>query len=390
MLRILQDGLTISSLACQTQGSSFGGLIILELRPECLPELRPVASGLPKPGIIAEYENGGFVEPKSITVSQYLSKWLETVINSVSPKTFERYHGICLNHFIPALGAVKLQDLTALQIQSSYNWFLKSGRKDGGGGLSKRTVVHHHRVLKTALSQAVNWQLISKNPCDKVKVPKPDKAKIEFLDKPEIATLLKSAEGTRLYPVIVLAVTTGMRRGEILALRRSDLDLEAGVVHVARTMEHTTAHGIRFKEPKSVAGRRTISLPRIAVDILRRYLVERSRLMLRSGIGRSETDLVFTTIQGKPRKLRALTQEFGRFIKTVDITQITFHGMRHSHITQLLMNNVPINVVSERAGHASVSTTLDLYGHVIPSAQQGVADLVDRELNKALGEQLVN
>ncbi len=144
--------------------------------------------------------------------------------------------------------------------------------------------------------------------------------------------------------------------------------------------------GLQAKEPKSRASQRRISLPPITVHALRRHLTERSEIFLRLGVGRRNDGLVFLTPEGKPRSPRALTKEFDRLVRRLDIPRITFHGLRHTHITHLLMDGEPIKVVSERAGHASVSITLDVYGHVLPDRQEALAANYGIGLLKALAE----
>ncbi len=160
------------------------------------------------------------------------------------------------------------------------------------------------------------------------------------------------------------------------------------------TLEQTVKYGLRLKEPKSKAGRRKISLPKTTIAMLRQHQLDQSELRLKLGLGGHNDGLVLPVLDaGKGftfRSPRSLTKEFDRLVKSLDIPRITFHGLRHTHITHLLMDNVPIKLVSQRAGHASVSITLDVYGHVLPDMQQGVADLIDRQLGKAKYEQQEN
>ena len=341
--------------------------------------------------LMAEYKNGGFVEPSRLTVSGFLEKWLDTIEPSVSGKTYERYDQLIKNHITPQLGDIVLQKLHPMHIQEFYNKLLAEGRVDGMGGLSPRSVKHTHRVFKKALTQAVTWKLITSNPTEGAVLPKVENKEIEFLDRGELATLLDALEGRSLHPIVLLAATTGMRRGELLGLHWSDVDLDEGWLRVTQTLEQTTKHGLQLKEPKSKAGRRKISLPQITVAMLRKHQLDQSELRLKLGLGGQNDGLVLPVLDADKgftfRSPRALTKEFDRLVRSLDITRITFHGLRHTHITHLLMDNVPIKLVSQRAGHASVSITLDVYGHVLPDMQQGVADLIDQQLGKGKSEQ---
>ena len=356
--------------------------------------------------VLAELDSGGFVEPSKLTVQAYLENWLCRVAPSVRSNTLLRYQGICSNHLVPTLGQIKLQKLRPLDIQGAYATWAKSGnrRAKNESGLSKRTILHHHTVLKTALKQAVSWKLIPYNPADAVRPPKPDNREIEFLNKSETAVLIKAVEGTAVYSIVMLALTTGMRLGEVLALRWCDTHLKEGegFLSVSRSLAKST-DGWGFKEPKSRSGRRRITLPQLTLKALsehRQWQDNQWRalhdLPVISGDavvplpGREfaypADGLVFSAEAGEVLSPNAVSKAFAKLVGQLNIKQVTFHGLRHTHITHLLMGNVPINVVAERAGHAKVSHTLDLYGHVLPHMQEGAAMLIDQELAKALRE----
>ena len=286
---------------------------------------------------------------------------------------------------MPALGAVALKDLKPLHIQGHYTDALESGRLNGKGGLSARTVHHHHRILSAALKQAVRWRMIAINPAEAVTPPKPEETEIEILNDKELVTLLRAAHGTRSYPAILLAATTGMRRGEVLAVRWRDIDIDAGVLTVNQAVEETKA-GLRVKTPKTKRSRRNITLPALTVEALRRHRVRQLEDRLQLGLGRDHDGLVFTDLEGGLVRPPNLTKEFGRIVKRTDIRRVTFHGLRHTHITNLLADGVNAKVVSERAGHSNVAITLQLYGHVIPNMQADAAARVDAALRGTLEE----
>lgn len=344
--------------------------------------------------IMSETETGGFTEPNKITVAEHLQKWLVTIAPDLGSTTVERYGQVCNMHIIPALGEVRLQKLQPMLIQEFINKCRKDGRLNGEGGLSARTTLHFYRIFKLALKQAVGWQLIKSNPMDGVAAPSPDEAEIEVLDKAEAAQLLLAAQGRPIYSMVLLALTTGMRRGELLALRWSDIDFENNHLDVNQALIDTKDKGLEFKAPKSKAGKRRISLPAITIDELIRHRNRQAEQFLKLGHRPGNDDLVFLTIRNDgtlgPRTPRALTKAFSSFIKSVDVPQITLHGLRHSHITHLLMDKEPINVVSKRAGHSTVSITLDVYGHVLEENQKELADAYGNTLNEALAEQQKN
>jgi integrase len=178
--------------------------------------------------LLSSINIGMYVEPSKLTVGDFLGKWLQASAKAtVSGKTFERYSEIVNRRWIPAIGSIPLLKLTPLRIQACYSEWLSDGRLDGKkGGLSAQTVLHHHRVLREALNQAVRWQLMPRNPADAVDAPKRERKEMRALNEGETAWLLEAARGTRLYVPILVAVTTGVRRGELLAFRWRDLDLD--------------------------------------------------------------------------------------------------------------------------------------------------------------------
>jgi len=340
--------------------------------------------------IINDAETGSFIEPSKITVSEYLAKWLKAKKLKVGSTTFQRYSEHCDRHIIPAMGGTRLQKMQPIQIEDFLSDCLESGRLDGTGGLSAQTVLHIYRMLKLSLTQAVGWRILKTNPMDSIAAPVPIKDEILFLDKAETAMMLLAAEGKEIYTPILVAVTTGLRRGELLALRWSDVDFEKNHLDVKQALIDTKERGLEFKAPKSKAGKRRISLPAITVQELKRHRNRQAEQFLKLGHRPCNDDLVFLTHRRDgtlgARTPRALTKVFDNFIKQIDVTQITLHGLRHTHITHLLMDKEPINLVSKRAGHSTVSITLDVYGHVLKENQEELAINYGDALNQALAE----
>ncbi len=336
---------------------------------------------------IAEMQAGGFVDPTTLTVKDYLSRWLKDhAAVSVSAKTLERYTELADRHLSPRLGAHTLQKLTPMHIQNAYSDMLNSGRIRGGGGLSARTVHHAHRLLFQALRQAVRWQLLARNPAEAVTPPRPLATEISILDDAQVGVLLKGARSTRMYTPILLAITTGLRRGEVFGLRWSDLDLDNGRLSVAQAVEQTKA-GISFKTPKTRRSRRTVTLPQVTVEALRSHRAKQAAERLALGLGKDDLGLVFTSPLGEPVSVRAVSKEFARIVKRAKLPPVTFHGLRHTHLTALLKAGIHPKIASERAGHASVGITLDVYSHVLPSMQDGLTAGVDAAIRNALAEQ---
>ena len=334
--------------------------------------------------LLNDKNQGTYIEPSKLTLSKFLEQWLEDYAKPhTAPTTYERWEEIVNKHLSPALGVIPLKDLSPLHIQGYYADALANGRRNGKGGLSAQTVKHHHRLLYQALKQAVSWRILAQNPAAAVNSPKPEAKEIQFLSKAELATLIKAAKGTRLYAPVMTAATTGLRRGELLALRWQDIDLDRGILTVNQSLEQTKA-GLRFKPPKTKKGRRSITLPGITLETLRDHKAAQLRERMAMGLGRDADDMVFARHDGSWINPRNFSKEFSRLVKRSEVNPVSLHGLRHTHISHLLMDGVHVKVVSERAGHAAVSVTLDRYSHVIPNMQEDAAIIVDEGLREAL------
>lgn len=332
-----------------------------------------------------QVEEGSFVERSATTISEYALHWLQAIAPSkASAKTLERYGEIINLHIVPQLGTVALQKLDGSKIDEFYTHLRTAGRRDGKGGLAPQTVQHIHRLLSQVLASAVKARKLRTSPMEAVQTtPKVRKEEIQILDDAELSTLLKHLKGHSIYMPVLTAASTGMRRGEVLALRWKDIDFDRATLQVAQVVEQTKA-AITLKEPKTDRSRRTIALPARLVTELRRHRKEQAEMRLKLGLGKSENDLAFPTFDGRMRSPRPFPKEFARVADAAGVGHVTFHGLRHTHITHLLRSGVPVHVVSARAGHANPAVTLNIYAHLMPGQQEGAAAVVDIALNAAL------
>lgn len=326
--------------------------------------------------LLRALDTGEHVDPSRMSAEAWLLTWLESVKANVSPRTHERYSEIVSNYLLPLLGAHRLQKLSAKHIQGAYAALLRG--QEGRRPLSARTVRHAHRVLFQALRKAVRWQLISNNPAEAFRdeLPKVDRKEMTTISAEQSASLLGQLGGTRLYWPVMLALATGMRRGEILALRWKQVDLDHGVIRVVESLEQT-ADGLRFKAPKTEKAR-AITLPRYAIGELKRLKREQAEELLRLGIRQTDQTLAICRFDGAPKQPRSLTHEFTVAVRRLkEFPRIRFHDLRHSHATQLLLAGVHPKVAQERLGHSTIATTLDLYSHVTGTMQEDAAGKLD-------------
>ncbi|HXV22867.1 MAG TPA: site-specific integrase [Alphaproteobacteria bacterium] len=336
--------------------------------------------------LVHSLDTDAFIEPLKLTVREYLDRWLEHAArNAVSAKTFERYKELVDHHLNPSLGQILLPKLQPLHVQALYSAKRASGRKDGTGGLSPQTIVHIHRVLRAALSQAVKWQMLNRNVADAVDPPKVTRREMRALTEHETGNLLSALSGSKFYIPVLIAVVTGLRRGELLALRWQDVDLDIGQVTIQQSLEQTKA-GLAFKQPKTSRGRRTIALPLIAVDALRAHRAGQAAERLRLGPAFHDQGLVFCKADGKAWEPVNFSSDFTALMRRLPITRVRFHDLRHTHASHLLRQGVNPKVVSERLGHSTVAFTLDVYSHVLPGMQDDAARRIDAALRPVIGE----
>jgi integrase len=332
-------------------------------------------------------DTGEHVDPTRMTVCEWLTTWLNAVREELSPKSHERYSEDVDNFLIPELGALRVDKLAPAHIQTAYAKWASGGRRDGkAGGLSPLTRRHIHRVLRAALARAVEQQIIARNPADvfKKRLPKVERKTMQTLTPEQSAALLGGVKHTRVYWPALLALSTGMRRGEILALRWKNADLDRGLILVVESLEHTKALGLRRKETKTGKAR-SITLPAFAVEELRRLKRQQAEELLRLGVRQTGETLVCGRSDGEPQQPRSLTHEFTRLVRRMkDLPRVRFHDLRHSHATQLLVDGVHPKVAQERLGHSTISTTLDLYSHVSTTMQEDAAARLDKAFRSAM------
>jgi integrase len=336
--------------------------------------------------LITEAQRGIGLEPSKVTLAEFLHRWLAHMRPQISPRTHERYTELVTKNIIPALGSVTLSRLHAVQISEAYTRALVSGRRDGKGGLSPASVHYQHRVLKKAIGQAVKWGLLPGNLLDAVDPPRVERTRMQTYDMAQTAEALALARPTRLYVAVLLALLCGLRRGEITALRWRNVDLEGAQLAIVESTEQTSKT-IRLKETKT--GRaRTVALPSLVVDELRRHRIEQAQELLQIGIRQDGESFVYAREDGQPMQPRSLTHAWDQFRARTTLPRIRFHDLRHSHATHLLAGNVHPKIASERLGHSKVGITLDLYSHVLPGMQADAAARVDLAAREAISHRL--
>jgi integrase len=319
---------------------------------------------------------GTFVEPVKLTVEEYLDKWLATAAKArLRERTHDDYIEKLKRYVRPVIGKLKLSDVRPLDVQLIYT---AMADRD----LSPRTVRYTHAILSSALKQAVRWNMLTRNPCEAVELPRMERKEMQALSPEEAGRFLSKAKEDKYGSVFAFALATGMRPEEYLALKWSDVELEARTATVTRTLVWRKGGGWYFGEPKTTRSRRIVTYPESIAKVLRSHRSKQAENKLTLGASYAPENLVFATVEGKPLNLRNLTlRHFKPILKSAELpTSFRLYDLRHTCASLLLGANEHPKIVSERLGHASITLTLDTYSHVLPSMQQGASDKLERIL----------
>jgi len=349
--------------------------------------------------ILHRLQTGDYVDPARTTVAEFLEQWLRDHASAnCSRKTHQEYADKIRLYVVPHIGGLALQQLKPAHLVAMYAVLRTSGRKrpirrvpEGGlpgeemvTGLAERSLLHIHRILHKAFSQAVMWEQVLRNPCDAVQAPRPQKVEMQILQSDQLETLLRTAKEDCCYSAILLAVSTGMRLGEICGLKWDDIDFAGGYLSVRRSLEYTYRTGVRLKLPKTPSSVRRIDLPRETLAQLMVAKGEQAQRRILLGPAYENSDLVCCRPDGQFFRPDYVSYTFSKLLVAAGLPHVRFHDLRHSHATWLLKSGVHPKVVQERLCHGNIAITLDTYSHVLPSMQEDAARRIDDLLRAAL------
>jgi integrase len=332
--------------------------------------------------LLAERDRGTSVDPTRMTVADFLDRWLrDWVATNVSLRSAERYGSIVALQIIPHLGQLPIQSLRPAHLADLYTKLAAT--------LATRTVSHVHKLLRSALKRAAQWGIVQTNVASLVSPPRVQASEIAILRETEITTLLnklREAESPS-YMVAVLGLGTGLRRGEMLALRWQDVDFVGGRLRVERSLEQTKAGGLRFKVPKTRAGKRFLALPSSIAAELRAHRTAQQEQRLARGLGRVPDDaLVISQWDGQPRPPSSVSREWAETMARLGF-KITLHALRHTHASQLIAAGMDVLTISRRLGHASPVITLGVYGHLFANTDDKAAEIIEAAFTRMRTEQ---
>ncbi|MFL5588067.1 MAG: tyrosine-type recombinase/integrase [Ktedonobacteraceae bacterium] len=318
-----------------------------------------------------EQQQGMLATGPQQTMKVYLENWIEQAYKpTVKLNTYVQYRSIVHHHLVPAFGNIPVQKLTPEKLRAFYRQKLDEGSKP-------RTVLLIHTALRRALEDAVKQGLVPRNVAKLVSPPRIDRYEAQTLTVEQAEKLLGAARGSRLDALLILALTTGMRRGELLALRWDDVDFKQSLVFVHRTVTRVGGYGYVEGEPKTRSSRRRVVLPDVALEALKKHRIDQQQEQIKVGDKWQYKGLVFCDGYGGFFSPDMVLRKFSKLLRDIGLPRMRFHDLRHSAATILLVAGVHPKVVQERLGHSTVAMTLDVYSHVLPSMQQEVAGKID-------------
>jgi integrase len=344
--------------------------------------------------LLGSIDSGSYVEPSKLTVGEHVRARVDQweAAGAISPKTAERYRELVENQIVPHLGAKLMQKLKPLDIEAWHTTLKATGRKDGAGGVSARTIGHAHRVLKKALKEALRHDLVTRNAAAEQNAPKVEGEEMVILGNDDVKDLLGKLQdlvtssidsgGDAMLPAAITSLFTGLRRGELLALRWPNAGVDgAKVMKVCEALEETRTGGVRFKSPKTKNGRRDLTLPDVVAEALREHRRRQLELRLALGLGKLPDDaLVFPALDGGPQSPRSFSKEWATLADALGFPQVTLQALRHTHASQLIDAGVDIVTISKRLGHASPNVTLQIYAHLFRRSDDKAAQAINAAL----------
>jgi integrase len=334
---------------------------------------------------LGQVDQGGYVTPTRELTGEYLVEWLAGIRSSVRPNTWESYERMVRRHLIPRVGHLYLHQLGPGHLSAMYTNLHANGRLDGGGGLSPRTVQYLHVLLSKALSDAVSEGRLPRNVATlktvRERLPRGGSHDMTTWTAVQLTSFLDGLASDRLEVPVLLAATTGLRRGEVLGLRWSDLDLDGGRLAVRQTLSasrnpDTGKHVPLFGEPKTRRSKRSVPLPARTVAALRAHRKAQAAERLLVGPDYQDHGLVFAEPDGSPVHPDRFRERFEYRVARSGLPRVRFHDLRHTYATLALQAGVHAKVVSGILGHANIGITLDIYSHAIPAMEESAAETI--------------
>lgn len=333
--------------------------------------------------ILKDYKDGNLNFKGNITVSEFLDYYLDNVIEGKRAYTTVKRYKIQVDCIKSSMGHLRLDKLKTPLVDRFYNDLAKEMRTYKDGTTKRRysngSIIKVHRLFRQAIDKAVAWDIIAKNVVDYAEVPKDDEREISTWSIKEINQFIEEIKDTKLYLPVVIAFHTGLRQGEICALRWEDINLEEGILTVNNNMIEKKGIGLVLESPKTEASKATIALTEGIIKVLEKELIEQKKHKLKTGI---TLEYVCSWEDGRAIRPIYLSRTFTKYVDKSNLKKITFHGLRHSHATILYSAGANSQEISKRLRHSRVSTTDDIYIHVTEEIKKSTANIFDKAIDQ--------
>ena len=325
--------------------------------------------------LLHQIDTGTLARPKG-TLGEFTEQWLRDYAKpNLAPTTYQGYVGIYRSGIGPILGNILLKDLRPSHIQEYIALKLSKN-------VSNTTVRHHITFLHSVLETAIKWQLLIRNPIDSVTMPKIVKHEMNILNEQQAKTILQAVQGTNYYSLFALALYTGMRKSELLALQWNDVDLLMAELSISKSSHRLNTGEYIVKSTKTAKSNRRIALSKKTCTMLKQHLKKEMNRYSKTCSKFPNDRLLFCEPNGKPLKPNTIGQHWTRLLRRLNYPHIRFHDLRHTHASWMLKKGVSPKVIQERLGHSTISTTLDIYSHVTPGMQQQAVKIFDKILTR--------
>ncbi|WP_034757683.1 site-specific integrase [Rossellomorea vietnamensis] len=323
-----------------------------------------------------EMNTGTWIESSSILMKDFSYEWFESIKHNLRATTAEQYHTKLKNNIVPFLGELKVQEVKVTHAHSFAVKLLDQ--------YNPSTAHKIYAIIKMIMDYAVDLEIVQKNPFKNVKVIKNKKSKFNTWSFEELQKFLRFVKkhDEWYYSVFYVAAYTGMRKGEVLGLKKSAIDFDKQILHVISSVSETKEEGVQVGDLKTPSSRRVVSLDEFTMNIIKQIINKNNILKMKLGPAYEDDDLIFCHPDGKVFRPSSLNRPMKAFIERSGVPKIRFHDLRHTHATLLLELGVNPKVVADRLGHASVKETLDTYSHVSLSMQGNVAELFSKKANE--------
>ena len=319
--------------------------------------------------ILAKIDGGLTYLSTQITLEQFMRTWLDDKNLSIRASTAKGYRGTAERDILPFLGKMRLQQILPVHIKQLYAWMNEEGK-------GPRMIQLAHVILHAALQQAVREGILGRNPADAVERPKVERKEFQILNEEQAHQFLITASGSPFKTLFYLALTTGMRKGELLGLKWSDLDFSKGILLVQRQLQQISGRS-SLVPPKTKAGHRQIKLGPETLKRLTALRAQQEQMKVAAGDQWHENGMVFTSTVGTFLDQSKVSREFKKVLKNAGLPLIRFHDLRHTSISFLLEMGMPVNTVQQRSGHSKASVTTDIYGHPMEHSQEEAAEKIE-------------